>query len=64
MATKNEEPRRYRDARSDASIGSIEKRIEKDYGLSSGSVQINNPDGSNSRSDKEVGNLRRDYDKN
>ena len=49
--------------RSDARVGSIEKRIEKDYGLPAGSVHIRNPDGRNARSDKEVGNLRKDYEK-
>ena len=55
--------RHFRDARSDARVGSIEKRIEKDYGLPAGSVHIRNPDGRNARSDKEVGNLRKDYEK-
>ena len=63
MATRGENARRFRDARSDARVGSIEKRIEKDYGLPAGSVHIRNPDGRNARSDKEVGNLRKDYEK-
>lgn len=60
---KNESGRRYRDAREDAKVGSIEKRIEKDYGLPKGSVQINRPDGSNARSDKKIGNLKKEHDK-
>lgn len=63
MATRGEDPRRFRDARSDARVGSIEKRIERDYGLPAGSVHIRNPDGRNARSDKEVGSLRKDYEK-
>lgn len=63
MATRSEDARRFRDARSDARVGSIEKRIEKDYGLPEGSVHIRNPDGKNARSDKEVGTLRKDYEK-
>lgn len=60
MPTK-EDPRRYRDARGDAKIGTIEKRIERDYGLPANSVTIVNPDGDDARSDKTVGSLRKDY---
>jgi hypothetical protein len=55
-----ETPRRFRDARADACVGSIEKRIEKDYGLPKDSIQINRPDGSNARSDKKIGNLKKE----
>ena len=58
---RNESGRRYRNARDDAKVGSIEKRIEQDYGLPKGSVQINRPDGSNARSDKKIGNLKREH---
>ena len=44
MATRGEDPRRFRDARSDARVGSIEKRIDRDYGLPAESVHIRNPD--------------------
>ena len=56
---RNEKQRRFRDTREDASVGSIEKRIEKDYGLPEGSIQINRPDGSNARSDKKIKNLKK-----
>ena len=56
---RNEKARRFRDAREDASVGSIEKRIEKDYGLPEGSIQINRPDGSNARSDKKDKDLKK-----
>lgn len=54
---RNESGRRFRNARDDAKAGSIEKRIEQDYGLPKGSVQINRSDGNNARSDKKIGNL-------
>ena len=60
MPTK-EDPRRYREARGDAKVGTIEKRIERDYGLPANSVTIVNPDGDDARSDKTVGSLRKDY---
>lgn len=58
-ATRNETPVRFRDARGDASIEAISKRIEKDYGLPPGSVVIKNPDGKKARSDGKVGSLRK-----
>ncbi|XLY88181.1 hypothetical protein ACK8QS_21935 [Ectopseudomonas mendocina] len=57
-----EQPRRQRDARKDATVGSIEKHIEKAYGLPEGSIQITNVDGSNARSDQKIGTLRKRYD--
>lgn len=60
---RNANGRRYRNAREDAKVGSIEKRIEKDYGLPKGSVQINRPDGTNARSDKKIGNLKREHER-
>lgn len=60
--SRQDRPRRYRNARSDAEVGSIEKRMEKDYGLPRGSIQINRPGGQNARSDKQVGRLRDEYD--
>jgi hypothetical protein len=57
-----EEPRRQRDARKDASVGSIEKHIEKTYGLPAGSIQVNNADGTNARSDQKIGTLKKKYE--
>lgn len=37
---RNESGRRYRNARDDAKVGLIEKRIEQYYGLPKGYVQI------------------------
>ena len=59
---RNENGRRYRNAREDAKVGSIERRVEQDYGLPKGSVQINRPGGSNARSDKKIGNLKKEYE--
>ena len=63
MAERNEQGRRFRNAREDAKVGSIEKRIEKDYGLPPGTVQINRADGGNARSDKRIGNLKKEYER-
>lgn len=61
MTERKENGRRYRSARDDASVGAIERRIEKDYGLPAGTVQINRADGGNARSDKKIGNLRKEF---
>ena len=54
---------RERGARNDATIESIQEDIESVYKLPEGSVQINNPDGSNARDDKSIESLRDDYAK-
>ncbi len=61
MGNRNEEGRRYRNARNDSSVGSMEKRIEHDYGMPEGSISIRNSDGSNARSDKKIHSVRNDY---
>ncbi|MFF2015733.1 hypothetical protein [Paenibacillus sp. NPDC058177] len=63
MAGREEEGRRFRNARNDARVDSIEKRIEKDYGLPAGSIQLNRADGGNARGDKKMSNLRKEYNK-
>jgi len=63
MTKRSEEPRRQRDARSDAKVKSIEVNIEQTFGLPAGSVQINNPDGSDARGDQAIGRLRDKYGK-
>jgi hypothetical protein len=62
MKKRTEKPKRRRAARSDASVGSIERDIEKIYKLPKGSVQINNPNGRDARSDTQVGKLRKDHE--
>jgi hypothetical protein len=49
--------RRYRSARVDGKVGSLEARIAKDYGLPQGSVIIVGPRGKDKRSDAKVKNL-------
>jgi hypothetical protein len=63
VTKRDETPNRYRVARSDASVKSIEKRIEKDYGLPPGSVQINKSGGKNARSDAKIETIRKDHRK-
>lgn len=63
MAGRNEAGRRFRNAREDASVGAIERRIEKDFGLPTGTVQINRADGGNARSDKKIKNLKKEFGK-
>ena len=56
--TKSEETaRRYRSARIDGKVGSLESRIARDYGLPPGSVMIVGPDGKDKRSDAKVKSL-------
>jgi hypothetical protein len=47
--------------RNDANTGTIERKIEEEYGLPKGSVSIRNPDGKNTKSNKKIKNLRKDY---
>ena len=63
MSKRTETPNRYRVARSDASVKSVEKRIEKDFGLPPGSVQINKSGGKNARSDAKIATVRKDHKK-
>jgi hypothetical protein len=58
MAQRKDPPRRQRAAREDCTIGSLKANIETAFKLPSGSVQINNPDGTCPRSDQCVGTLR------
>lgn len=54
--------RRYRSARIDGKVGSLESRIERDYGLPSGSVMIVGPSGKDKRSDAKVRSLLAEWD--
>ncbi|MFZ5449636.1 MAG: hypothetical protein ACOZFS_13470 [Thermodesulfobacteriota bacterium] len=53
---------RFRSARSDASIGSIRKAIEKHFGLPEGSVALCGPDGKPLRADAKIGTLRKRWE--
>lgn len=50
-------PTRFRKARSDASVSSIEQTIEKKFGLPGGSVKLVYPSGRKARMDATVGSL-------
>ena len=50
-------PRRYRAARRDAKVETIERRMERDFGLPKGSVHIVLPNGRDARGDKKIGSL-------
>ena len=54
-------PVRYKGARSDASINSIERRIEKDYRLPIGSVRLVHPSGRKARADGTVATLLKNW---
>lgn len=60
MSKGNKRPqsaKRYRKARSDASIESIQQTIEKEYGLPPGCVKLVKPNGKKIRADATVGTL-------
>lgn len=57
-----ETPRRFRNAKENASVGGTERRIERDYGLPRGSVDLRNPTGRAAKSNKRIGSLRDDWD--
>jgi hypothetical protein len=61
---RNQNPSRYRKARSDASVDSIQLTIEENYGLPSGSVKLVNPNGRKIRSDATIGTLVSNWEKN
>ena len=63
MSERKETPNRIRAARSDASVKSIEKSIEKAYNLPAGSVQINKSGGKDVRSDAKISTVRKDHKK-
>ena len=60
---RDETPRRYRDARKDARVGSIERRIERAFGLPQGSVSIRRKDGGDARSDKFIRSVREGFER-
>ena len=62
MSNRVESARRFRNARKDASVSSIESHIEETYGLPEGSVQINRANGKNAYGNKKIGNLKSEYE--
>jgi hypothetical protein len=55
--TKQQNPVRFRGARSDASVGSITRRIEKNFKLPEGSVRLVLPSGYKAHADGKISNL-------
>ena len=59
VVTKQEQGLRFRQARSDASVGSIRSTIEQVFGLPEGSVQLVGPLGKVLRADAKISTLRK-----
>lgn len=47
--------------RSDCTVETLLRKMEREKGLPKGSVKVVNPNGRSARADKTVGSLRRDY---
>ena len=56
-------PTRYRVAKKDASIESIQTTLEKKFGLPAGSIKLIYPSGRKARSDSTVGALRAHWER-
>lgn len=56
--TRTQNPTRFRQARSDATVQSMQDWIENRLGLPAGSVRIVTPTGRKARSDASIGRLR------
>jgi hypothetical protein len=56
--TRKATPIRHRKAKADGSVGTLQKTLEKSFGLPSGSVKIVYPSGRKARVDADVGALR------
>jgi hypothetical protein len=54
-------PVRFKKARGDASVDTIQSTIESDYGLPTGSVRLLRPDGTPKRRDASIASLRTEY---
>lgn len=61
--TKKKKPVRYRKAKADGSIGTLQKNLEKTFGLPKGSVKLIYPSGRRARVDADVGALRKHWKK-
>lgn len=56
-------PIRQRKAKADGSVGSLQKTIEQNYGLPTGSIKIVYPSGRKARIDADIGALRAHWKK-
>ena len=61
IQTRTQYPARYRRARADSSLATLQRSIERDYGLPQGSIRIVRPDGRKVRCDAKVAHLRREW---
>ena len=59
---RRDKPSRFRKAREDASIVSIQTTMEKKFGLPSGSVKLVYPSGRKARADSTVGLLKKRWE--
>lgn len=59
--TRTRHPTRYRSARADSSLATLQRTIERDYGLPAGAIRIVRPDGRKVRCDATVRHLRREW---
>lgn len=62
IPTRTQHPARYRRARSDSSLATLQRSIEGNYGLPAGSVRLVRPDGRKVRCDATVRHLRRQWE--
>jgi hypothetical protein len=62
-ATRSEKPSRFRVAKSDAFLSSIQKTIETKLKLPPGSVRLVYPSGRKARTDSTVGAFRKHWDR-
>lgn len=60
---REDKPSRYRKARGDASIATIQKTLEGKFGLPEGSVKLVYPSGRKARSDSKVELLTKSWEK-
>lgn len=57
-AARTEQPIRFRAAKADAHLSSMQATLEKTFGLPAGSVRLVYPSGRKARSDSTVGTFR------
>ena len=62
LIARTETPRRFRRARKNASLDSVQKRLEDLLGLPYGSVKLILPSGRKARGDSSVESLRRSWE--
>ena len=61
---RRDKPSRYRKAKSNSSIATVQRTLEAKFGLPEGSVKLVYPSGRKARTDSSVGALRTHWDNN